>query len=64
MVHTQRYVQLKKLAILFENVSKVVDRMAFNEDLPVFDTELEDSLKYSYHDLMNNISQLKKELGL
>lgn len=64
MVHTERYTKLKKLAILTENLSKTIDKMAFNEDLPVFDSELESCLKASYYDLSNNISQLKSELGL
>lgn len=62
MVHTDRYIELKKLSILLEDASKVVDKMAFNEDLPVFDSELETSLRSSYHDLMNHISKLKSKL--
>lgn len=62
MVHTDRFRELKKLSILLENASKIVDRMAFNEDLPVFDTELEKSLRSSYDDLRNNISKLNNKL--
>ena len=64
MIHTERYIKLKKLAILTDNLSKTIDKMAFNEDLPIFNSELESCLKATYHDLSNNISQLKHELNL
>ena len=59
---TDRFRELKKLAILLENASKIVDKMAFNEDLPVFDVELENSLRISYDNLRNNISKLNNKL--
>ena len=62
MVHTDRFRELKKLSILLENASKIVDRMAFNEDLPVFDTELDKSLRLSYDDFRNHISKLNNKL--
>lgn len=62
MIHTDRYSKLKKLSILLGDISKIVDKMAFNEDLPVFDSELETSLKSSYHDLSNRISELNSKL--
>ena len=36
--------------------------MAFNEDLPVFDTELDKSLRLSYDDFRNHISKLNNKL--
>lgn len=62
MVHTDRFRELEKLAILLENASKIVNKMAFNEDLPVFDVELDQSLRISYDDLRNHISKLNNKL--
>ena len=64
MSHTSRYYELKKLSILLGEASKIAERMAFNEDLPIFDAELEKSLKSSYHNLNQRISELKNELSL
>ena len=64
MVHTERYYKLKRLATLFEDAAKIVNKMAFNEDLPVFDTELESTLKNSYWNIMNSLSETKSNLGL
>ena len=36
--------------------------MAFNEDLPIFDVELEKSLRLAYDNLRNNISELNNNL--
>lgn len=62
MSHTNRYYELKKLSVLLREASGIVERMAFNEDLPIFDVELEKSLKSSYHTLNQRISELKNEL--
>ena len=59
---TNRYYKLKSLTNLLQEETKVVERMAFNEDLPIFDVELEKSLKASYHALNQRISELKNEL--
>jgi len=64
MVHTERYYKLKRLQNLYEDLSHIVGQMAFNEDLPVFDSELESSLKNSYWEIMNSISEVKNNLGL
>lgn len=64
MVHTERYYKLKRLQNLCENLSHIVGQMAFNEDLPVFDSELESSLKISYWETMNSLSEIKSDLGL
>lgn len=62
MAHTNRFNELKKLSILLGEASKIAERMAFNEDLPIFDAELEKSLKSSYYTLNQRISELKNEL--
>ena len=62
MAHTNRFHELKELSILLGEASKIVDRMAFNEDLPVFDTELNKSLCLSYDDFRNHISKLNNKL--
>ena len=36
--------------------------MAFNEDLPIFDAELEKSLRLAYDDFRNHISKLNDKL--
>ena len=36
--------------------------MAFNEDLPIFDVELEKSLRLAYDNFRNNISELNNKL--
>lgn len=36
--------------------------MAFNEDLPIFDVELEKSLRLAYDDFRNHISKLNNNL--
>lgn len=59
---TERYYKLKKLSRLLEEESRIVERMAFNEDLPIFDAELERGLKSSYYNLIQQVSELKKEL--
>lgn len=64
MVHTERYYKLKRLQNLCESLSHTVKEMAFNEDLPVFDTELEHELKTSYCGIMNAITELRNNLGL
>ena len=64
MVHTERYYKLKRLQNLCENLSHIVGQMAFNEDLPVFDSELESSLKTSYWETMNSLSEIKSDLGI
>lgn len=64
MVHTERYYKLKRLQNLCEDLSHIVEQMAFNEDLPVFDSELESSLKISYWETMNSLSETKSSLGL
>ena len=62
MSHTNRYHELKKLSTLFQEASKIAERMAFNEDLPIFDSELEKSLRISYNDFRNHISELNSRL--
>lgn len=62
MSHTNRYHELKKLSTLLGEASKIVERMAFNEDLPIFDSELEKSLRISYNDFRNHISELNSKL--
>lgn len=62
MAHTNRFYELKELSSLLEEVSKIVERMAFNEDLPIFDSELEKSLRISYNDFRNHISELDNKL--
>lgn len=37
MSHTNRYHELKKLSIFLRRASEIVERMAENEDLPIFD---------------------------
>lgn len=64
MVHTERYYKLKRLQNLCEDLSHIVEQMAFNEDLPVFDSELESSLKNSYWETMNSISETRNNLKL
>ena len=64
MSHTSRYYKLKSLANLLQEENKIIERMTFNEDLPIFDAELEKSLKTSYHTLNQRISELKNELSL
>ena len=62
MVHTSRYYELKKLSTILREASKIVEKMAFNEDLPIFDSELENSLRISYNSFRNNISELNHNL--
>ena len=62
MAHTDRFYELKKLSILLGEASKIADRMAFNEDLPIFDAELDKSLRLSYDDFRNHISKLNNKL--
>ena len=62
MAHTNRFHELKKLSILLGEASKTVERMAFNEDLPIFDVELEKSLRLTYDNFRNNISELNNKL--
>ena len=62
MAHTDRFHELKKLSNFLGEASKIADRMAFNEDLPVFDTELDKSLRLSYDDFRNHISKLNNKL--
>ena len=62
MSHTSRYYELKKLSALLGEASKIVERMAFNDDLPIFDSELEKSLRISYNDFRNHISDLNNNL--
>lgn len=62
MAHTNRFQELKKLSILLGEASKIVERMAFNEDLPIFDVELEKSLRLTYDNFRNNISELNNKL--
>ena len=62
MSHTSRYYELKKLSTFLGEASKIVERMAFNEDLPIFDSELEKSLRISYNDFRNHISDLNNNL--
>ena len=62
MVHTNRFHELKKLSTLLGEASKIAERMAFNEDLPIFDAELEKSLRLTYDDFRNHISELNDKL--
>ena len=62
MSHTNRYHELKKLSTLLQEASKIAERMAFNEDLPIADVELEKSLRISYNDFRNHISELNSRL--
>ena len=62
MSHTSRYYELKKLSTILGEASKIVEKMAFNEDLPIFDSELENSLRISYNDFRNHISELNHNL--
>ena len=62
MVHTNRFHELKKLSTLLGEASKIAERMAFNEDLPIFDAELEKSLRLTYDNFRNNISELNNKL--
>ena len=62
MAHTNRFHELKKLSILLGEASKIAERMAFNEDLPIFDVELEKSLRLAYDDFRNHISKLNDKL--
>ena len=62
MAHTNRFHELKKLSILLGEASKIAERMAFNEDLPIFDAELEKSLRLTYDDFRNHISELNDKL--
>ena len=45
-----------------QNIQKIVEKMAFNEDLPIFDSELENSLRLAYDDFRNHISELNDKL--
>ena len=62
MAHTNRFHELKKLSILLGEASKIAERMAFNEDLPTFDVELEKSLRLAYDNFRKNISELNNKL--
>ena len=62
MSHTSRYYELKKLSTILGEASKIVEKMAFNEDLPIFDSELEKSLRLAYDDFRNHISELNSRL--
>ena len=62
MSHTSRYYELKKLSSILEEASKIVEKMAFNEDLPIFDSELAKSLRISYDSFRNHISELNSRL--
>ena len=62
MAHTNRFHELKKLSILLGEASKIAEKMAFNEDLPIFDVELEKSLRLAYDNFRNNISELNNKL--
>lgn len=62
MAHTNRFHELKKLSILLGEASKIAERMAFNEDLPIFDVELEKSLRLAYDNFRKNISELNNNL--
>ena len=62
MSHTSRYYELKKLSTILGEASKIVEKMAFNEDLPIFDSELAKSLRISYDDVRNHISELNHNL--
>lgn len=62
MAHTSRYYELKKLSTILGEASKIVEKMAFNEDLPIADIELEKSLRLTYDNFRNNISKLNNKL--
>ena len=62
MAHTNSLHELKKLSTLLGEASKIAERMAFNEDLPIFDAELEKSLRLAYDDFRNHISKLTDKL--
>ena len=62
MSHTNRFHELKKLSTLLGEASKIAERMAGNEDLPIFDVELEKSLRLAYDDFRNHISKLNDKL--
>lgn len=62
MAHTNRFHELKKLSIFLRRASEIVERMAGNEDLPIFDVELEKSLRLAYDDFRNHISKLNNNL--
>ena len=62
MAHTNRFYELKKLSTLLGEASKIAEKMAFNEDLPIFDVELEKSLRLTYDNFRNNISELNNKL--
>ena len=62
MSHTSRYYELKELSAILGEASKIVEKMAFNEDLPIFDSELEKSLRISYDVFRNHISKLNNNL--
>lgn len=62
MSHTNRYYKLKSLANLLQEENKIIEKMAFNEDLPIYDVELEKCLRSSYHNLTQQISELKNKL--
>ena len=62
MAHTNRYYELKKLSTFLREASKIAERMAFNEDLPIFDAELEKSLRLAYDDFRNHISNVNNNL--
>lgn len=62
MSHTSRFYELKKLSALLGEASKIAERMAFNEDLPIADIELEKSLRLAYNDFRNHISDLNNNL--
>ena len=62
MAHTNRFYELKKLSTILGEASKIVEKMAFNEDLPIFDVELEKSLRLTYDNFRNNISELNNKL--
>lgn len=62
MAHTSRYYELKELSVLLKEASKIAERMAFNEDLPIADIELEKSLRLAYDDFRNHISKLNNSL--
>jgi hypothetical protein len=59
---TERYYKLKLLESLLDELRGVVRQMASNENLPVFDSEWEESLRCSYYGLTQRISELKNEL--
>ena len=62
MAHTSRYYELKELSVLLKEASKIAERMAFNEDLPIANIELEKSLRLAYDDFRNHISKLNNSL--